>query len=154
MWASLPMQPQRFCKWPLALAATSYVFRLGHAWSSQGGVSTSSCSIIHEISHTASNIRSASDNKLHPGISTARKFPATISGTKWKTLWERDSEAAWNRLISRTLSVRDAKCKLHRHLFTVFGRSSGLSHTPVGSVNGETGSNLSQGTDFRWVPPR
>lgn len=75
-------------------------------------------------------------------------LPQFLEQNEW------DSEAVWNRLISRTLSVRDAECKLHRHLFTVFGRSSGLIHTPVGSVNGETGSNLSQGTDFRWVPPR
>ena len=40
----------------------------------------------------------------------------------------------------------------YRDLFTLFGRPSGLIHTPVGSVNGETGSNVSQGTDFLWIP--
>ena len=135
------MRLQRLCKWPLALAARSCLFHLGHAWSTQGGMSTSPCSIIHEIFHTSSNARSASDNKLHPGISTAQKFPATIFGTKWKILWEWDSEAIWNRLISRTLSIRDARCKLQRPLYTLWKTKWAHPHP----------SGLSKWRD--WVEP-
>lgn len=119
--------------WPWLPAAVCLPW---HAWSSQGGSEHQPMFYYSWGSLTQlSNIRSASDNKLHPGISTApgNSLPQFLEQNEW------DSEAVWNRLISRTLSVRDAECKLHRHLFTVFGRSSGLIHTPVGSVNGETG---------------